>query len=376
MANRPRQHVSLVCHWPGPSDPTLGLVAAGVAVIVEAKLSSWQSYIALFLFCIVATAIYIAMELYAGFRPERAQAFLSGIRTWIDTHTDQVIIIVSLALGLWLIGKSIYLIGPERQTPARSTSAVSGRRCAAERRASARQEHRNLTLRTRMSRHRFRRRTRAPLYREEMNDDANVPSGEKRWPMAITLIVAMSLPFLLPTRFSVTPQWVIPVVEGLLLIALVLADPGLIDKGSSAVRGLSLCLVGILVLGATAVTARLVIDLIRGGPDTDSPGQLLRIGSLVLVYIIITFAFLYWELDGGGPEARARATPNFPISPSRSTSTLRSPGQAGDRSSSIICIWPSPTPPRSARPTSCRLPVGRSWRWRSRQPPASRCSVS
>ena len=34
----------------------------------------------------------------------------SAIRTWIDTHTDQVIIVVSLVLGLWLVGKSIYLI--------------------------------------------------------------------------------------------------------------------------------------------------------------------------------------------------------------------------------------------------------------------------
>jgi hypothetical protein len=87
-----------------------GLVAAGVAVIVEAKLSSWESYVALFLFCLVATSTYIAMELYAGFRPERAQAFLGGIREWINTHTDQVIIIVSLVLGFWLVGKSIYQI--------------------------------------------------------------------------------------------------------------------------------------------------------------------------------------------------------------------------------------------------------------------------
>jgi hypothetical protein len=87
-----------------------GLVAAGVAVIVEAKLASWESYVALFLFCLVSTAIYLAMELYAGFRPERAQAFLGTIRTWIDTHTDQVIIVVSLVLGFWLVGKSIYLI--------------------------------------------------------------------------------------------------------------------------------------------------------------------------------------------------------------------------------------------------------------------------
>jgi hypothetical protein len=87
-----------------------GLVAAGVAVIVEAKLTSWENYVALFLFCVVATAVYIALELYAGFRPERAKEFLTGIRSWIDTHTDQVIIVVSLVLGFWLIGKSIYLI--------------------------------------------------------------------------------------------------------------------------------------------------------------------------------------------------------------------------------------------------------------------------
>jgi Sap, sulfolipid-1-addressing protein len=87
-----------------------GLVAAGVAVIVEAKLTSWESYIALFLFCIVATGVYIALEIYAGFRPERAQAFLGSIRAWIDGHKDQVIIVVSLVLGLWLVGKSIYLV--------------------------------------------------------------------------------------------------------------------------------------------------------------------------------------------------------------------------------------------------------------------------
>ena len=87
-----------------------GLVAAGVATIMEAKLVSWQSYIALFLFCLVATAVYLAMEIYAGFRPEQAHAFLTAVRTWIDTHTDQVIIVVSLVLGFWLIGKSVYLL--------------------------------------------------------------------------------------------------------------------------------------------------------------------------------------------------------------------------------------------------------------------------
>jgi hypothetical protein len=87
-----------------------GLVAAGVATITEAKLSSWQDYLTLVLFCLVATSTFLAMEIYAGFWPGPAQAFLARVRAWIDSHTDQVIIIVSLVLGLWLIGKSIYLV--------------------------------------------------------------------------------------------------------------------------------------------------------------------------------------------------------------------------------------------------------------------------
>jgi threonine/homoserine/homoserine lactone efflux protein len=94
----------------GPLTQPWGLVAAGVAVITEAKLSSWQSYIALFGFCVIATITYLVMEIYAGFRPAQTQVFLVRTRAWIATHTDQVIIVVSLVLGFWLIGKSIYLL--------------------------------------------------------------------------------------------------------------------------------------------------------------------------------------------------------------------------------------------------------------------------
>jgi uncharacterized membrane protein len=130
--------------------------------------------------------------------------------------------------------------------------------------------------------------------------------------MALTLLAAMALPFLLPSKFSLGPRWIVPLIEALLLVALVIADPGRIDRRSVFIRALSIGLVVILVAGVAAVTVRLVVDLIRGGPETNSPGQLLRVGSLTWVYVIITFSFLYWELDGGGPEARTRAAPNFP----------------------------------------------------------------
>lgn len=87
-----------------------GLLAAGVAVVVDAKVSSWQSTVALILFCLIASSSYIGMELHAWLRPEKSQAFLTRLRMWIDTHTDQVIIVLSLVVGLWLIGDDIYLL--------------------------------------------------------------------------------------------------------------------------------------------------------------------------------------------------------------------------------------------------------------------------
>ena len=87
-----------------------GLVAAGVATITEAKLESWQDYVAIVGFCLIATTVYIVMEVYVGFRPHQGQALLARLRNWLDTHTDQLIIVVSVALGLWLVGKSVYLL--------------------------------------------------------------------------------------------------------------------------------------------------------------------------------------------------------------------------------------------------------------------------
>jgi threonine/homoserine/homoserine lactone efflux protein len=89
------------------------LIAAGAATVVEAKLSNWESYLALFLFCVLASSTYLGMELYAVFRPDQSQAFLARFRTWMETHTDQAIILGSLILGFWLIANSIYLIVTE-----------------------------------------------------------------------------------------------------------------------------------------------------------------------------------------------------------------------------------------------------------------------
>jgi threonine/homoserine/homoserine lactone efflux protein len=86
------------------------LVAAGAATVTQAKLSGAVDYLVLMLFVLLATASFLYLELYAAFAPAAAGARLEKLRTWLDTHRDQVIIILSLLLGFWLAGKSIYLL--------------------------------------------------------------------------------------------------------------------------------------------------------------------------------------------------------------------------------------------------------------------------
>ncbi len=136
--------------------------------------------------------------------------------------------------------------------------------------------------------------------------------AEKRWPMAFTLLLAMVVPLVLAPRFSFGPPWAAPVVEAVLLVAIIAIDRGRIDRWSAPGRALSLGLVAVLVADAAVVASRLVVDLVKGGPETNNPTDLLKTGFLVWFYTIIAFTFLYWVLDGGGPESRFLAPREFP----------------------------------------------------------------
>lgn len=86
------------------------LIGLGAATVVEAKLSSWESFLALGLYCVLASSSYLAMEIYAVVRPAQSQALLVRCKTWVDSHIDQAIIIGSLFIGFWFIADSLYLI--------------------------------------------------------------------------------------------------------------------------------------------------------------------------------------------------------------------------------------------------------------------------
>ena len=130
--------------------------------------------------------------------------------------------------------------------------------------------------------------------------------------MAGAVFAAMVLTLLLPSEFRLGPPWLLPILEGALLIVLIVGDPGRISRRSSVLRGSSIALVTVLIAQSLWSTARLIEDLIVGGPHTDRPGQLLAAASIVWISNNIAFALLYWEIDNGGAAARAHGLPEFP----------------------------------------------------------------
>jgi hypothetical protein len=145
--------------------------------------------------------------------------------------------------------------------------------------------------------------SRTPEAREAGEEAAVV--GESRVPMAAAVVTAILLTVLLPEDQRALPAWVLPVIEGILLLALIAGDPGAIDRRSRLLRVLSIGLVSVLALSALWATVRLIDVLITGGPQTNSASDLLEAGSIVWVGNILAFALLYWELDSGGAAARA-----------------------------------------------------------------------
>ncbi|WP_079403521.1 DUF1345 domain-containing protein [Streptomyces sp. 3211] len=135
---------------------------------------------------------------------------------------------------------------------------------------------------------------------------------ESRWPMAAAVVASAVLTLLLPDDLRLGPRWALPVAEGLLLVALISGDPGRISRRSTVLRSVAIALVVVLVGSAIWSTVQLIDDLIHGGSETNSANALLLAGGSVWASTVLAFSLLYFELDSGGPAARAHHMPPTP----------------------------------------------------------------
>ena len=136
--------------------------------------------------------------------------------------------------------------------------------------------------------------------------------GEPRWQATAAVVVVIALQFPLSDRLVLLrPTWVLPVLEGLLLLVLVTANPHRINRQSRLLRIVSLILVAVLSLANAWSVGRLVVGLVQG-TQGNSAGPLLVTGGVIWLTNVIIFALWYWEFYRGGPVSRSNATRVYP----------------------------------------------------------------
>jgi len=132
------------------------------------------------------------------------------------------------------------------------------------------------------------------------------------WPAQLTALTAIALYLALPEKLTIGPRWLLPSVEGLLVLGLIIAMPNPAMQYSPRRRHFAISLIG-LVSAATLVSLVLLVHyLIQGGK---AGGHALILSGVVLwVTNVLIFALWYWEIDRGGPIARVidgSACPDF-----------------------------------------------------------------
>jgi uncharacterized membrane protein len=144
--------------------------------------------------------------------------------------------------------------------------------------------------------------------KSEVDESAwGAPSrDEPRWPAALAVVVAIGLYVVLPHRLlvSVGPRWLIPALEGALIVTLMTVSPRRLSVEVTALRVTSIVLIALINLANGISLAELIRALLAG----DGPGGRSLVYASVPIWItnVLVFALWFWELDRGGPAARLR----------------------------------------------------------------------
>jgi uncharacterized membrane protein len=133
---------------------------------------------------------------------------------------------------------------------------------------------------------------------------------ESVWPAQLTLLGAIGIELLLPDRLTVGPFWLLPALEGVLLLVLFLASPRELEYEHPRRRRGALMLIAIVSAANIYSLAALAHYLLHH--NVSHGRELLGSGVLIWLTNFLIFSLWYWELDRGGPGRRASGRDEAP----------------------------------------------------------------
>ena len=130
---------------------------------------------------------------------------------------------------------------------------------------------------------------------------------EHRWPVLIALVAAVALQLAVPPQHTIVPRWPLVSLEVLLLGVLVIINPTRLTRSTRLETIASKVLLAAITLDNVA--SAVVLDhAILSGRVSNDPAILLGSGTAIFLTNIIAFGIWYWNIDRGGPFARAGLT--------------------------------------------------------------------
>jgi uncharacterized membrane protein len=127
--------------------------------------------------------------------------------------------------------------------------------------------------------------------------------SEPLWPALATVLLAIALQLLLPTRLTAGPTWLLPALEGVLLVGLAFASPREVEHDH---RGRRLAAIGLTAVVSAANIISLALltrELLHHGSPNGR--ELIISGALIWLTNVLIFGLWYWQTDRGGAGRRA-----------------------------------------------------------------------
>jgi uncharacterized membrane protein len=128
----------------------------------------------------------------------------------------------------------------------------------------------------------------------------------------VSVLAAIALQLVLDKRVTVGPNWLLPILEGALLVGLAIATPTQLEHEHPLRRRLALGMTAFVSL-ANATSLALLCHYLFHHNVRDGK-SLIVAGSLIWLTNVVIFGLWYWETDRGGPGRRAAgrdAPPDF-----------------------------------------------------------------
>lgn len=138
----------------------------------------------------------------------------------------------------------------------------------------------------------------------------NRSNGEFRVPVLVVGAVVIALQYLLPNELAPGFRIEILALETVLALSLLVVSPGRINAHRPSARALGIALTSVMTASNIASLVKLIDLLVTGG--IDSPAKLLLSGGSIWIANVVVFSLWFWELDRGGPGARAEARKMHP----------------------------------------------------------------